>query len=257
MQSFSEDLQLAVMAAKRAGASLQKGFSSSFLTSVKSDQSLVTEYDQLAERIIREALASSPYSVLGEEEGMDNRSSSRVWVIDPIDGTTNFSRKLPLFAVSLGLMRGNESLLGVIYDPLRDECFYAEKGNGAFKNGQRLHIDGSSPQKVLFLNGGCADADKLLMAENFRRLALDFDVRLLGSTAVELCRVAEGAADAFISSGDHIWDFGAGMCIVQEAGGVFCDWHGRPWRADHSYVLTGRKETVDDLVKRINDLQPN
>lgn len=257
MTPLSADLQLAVIAAKRAGALLRKGYSSTFTAQVKSDNSLVTEFDQQAERLIRETLAASPYSILGEEEGLHDLGSSRVWVIDPLDGTTNFSRKLPLFAVSIGLMQGNESLLGVIYDPLRDECFYAEKGRGAYKNEEPLRIDAhASPQAVIFIECGCADQDKLLLAEQTRRLALDYDVRLLGTTALELCRVAEGAADAFISSGDHLWDFAAGMCIVQEAGCVFCDWHGRPWRTDHSFVLTGRYAIVKDLVRRIGDLQP-
>lgn len=96
-----------------------------------------------------------------------------------------------------------------------------------------------------------------MLAEQTRRLIHEYDVRLLGASAPEPAHLAEGAADAFISSGDRLWDFAAGLCLVQEAGGTVCDWRGRPWRADHSYILAGRKEIADVLARRIGDLQPD
>ncbi|MDZ7316041.1 MAG: inositol monophosphatase [candidate division KSB1 bacterium] len=255
---FSEELQLAVAAAKRAGAILRRGFTAAYQTQVKSDRSLVTEFDRRAEEAVREMLADSPYSILGEEQGLHDLRTDRIWVIDPLDGTTNFVRRMPLFVVSIGLLESGKPILGVVYDPLHDECFYAETGVGAFKNGKRLLLDEAFPkQPLLFLECGVGARDKQLMAEQTRRLVVDYQVRLLGATALELCRLVDGSADAYISSGDHLWDFAAGLCLATEAGGAVCDWRGRPWHAGHSFLLVGKKKVVEELSRRIGDLQPD
>ncbi len=253
----SADLKTALEAARAAGDVLRHGFLRQGRVRRKGDRSLVTEFDGAAERLIRERLSATPYSILGEEEGLTARESGRVWVVDPLDGTTNFSRRLELFVVSIALMEEDEVLVGVIYDPITDDCFFAEKGSGAFKNKAPLQIDARpSLQPVVFLECGVADDHKRRMTENVRRLALDFDVRLMGTSAYEMCRTADGAADAFISSGDHLWDFAAGIGIIREAGGLVCDWRGRPWRRDSSFILAGRPAVVHNLVDRIGDLQP-
>ncbi|MBK6283375.1 MAG: inositol monophosphatase [Draconibacterium sp.] len=178
-------------------------------------------------------------------------------MVDPLDGTNNFARSIPLFAVSIGLMYGNESLLGVIIDPINKKEYYATKGGGAFCNGKKIMHPKFDTDYIpmLFLNHGYPEVDRAKFKELSKRLASDFNILKLGTTAVELCYIASGSVDGFICSGDELWDFAAGIVITQEAGCIFTDWQGNPWDGQHSHLLVARPEIHTDLVKIIADLQ--
>ena len=259
MIDFSKDLEIAQKAA-RGGAKVVLGnFGKSKGSHVKGNaKGLVTATDLAAEKAILDILsAESDYAILSEESGSLQKSSGPVWVVDPLDGTNNFARSLPLFAVSVGLMDGNESLVGVIIDVVGQKEYYAVKGGGAFCNGERIIHPKFDTEYIpmLFLNHGYPEVDRAKFKELSRLLASDFNTLKLGTTALELCYIASGAVDGFICSGDELWDFAAGIVIAQEAGCIFTDWQGKPWDGTHSHLVIARPEIHNVLVKKISWLQ--
>lgn len=259
MTDFSKDLQIALKAA-RAGASVVfENFGKSKDSRVKGDaKGLVTATDLAAEKAILEILsAESQYEILSEESGTTQKNSGLKWVVDPLDGTNNFARSIPLFAVSVGLMDGNESLVGVIIDPVNKKEYYAIKGGGAFCNGENIVQPKFDTEYIpmLFLNHGYAEVDREKFKELSKRLASDYNTLKLGTTALELCYIASGSVDGFICSGDELWDFAAGIVIAQEAGCIFTDWQGNPWDGKTKYLLISRVEIHEELMNIIKDLQ--
>ncbi len=256
---LSSDLEVALEAAQNAANVMVDAYQTDIMAESKGDKGIVTEFDTRAEQAIVETLlANSAYSILGEESGLSDRQSEAIWVIDPIDGTTNFARGLPLFAVSIALMRGHDIVLGVIFNPTTNEYFFAEQGQGAYRNGRRIQV--SSVQEptraVVCLERGYGEEDVRRMAEIFRRLGAKYNFRILGTTALELCTVAAGLTDAFISSGDELWDFAAGVLLVQEAGGKFTDWRGDQWHGRDSFIFASNGHLHELLLKEIRNLQP-
>lgn len=256
---FSEDLKIAIEAAQHAGNLVINALQTDIIAETKGDKGLVTEFDQRAEQAIIETLQTkSAYAFLGEETGRTETESQKFWVVDPIDGTTNFSRGLPLFAISIALMQETDILLGVIFNPYTKEYFYAEKGKGAYRNGSPIQVSANRlPAKsIVLLDHGYAEADLERMTVLYRRLGLQYSLRLLGTTALGLTLVANGTVDAFISSGDELWDFAAGVLLAQEAGGSFTDWRGRPWDGQTPFIFASNGRLHEALLPHIRDLQP-
>ena len=171
----------------------------------------VTNADLKAEKIIIEELkkAKPNYSILSEEKGWENNKDSKTWIIDPIDGTINFLHGIPHFAISIALKDNNEIIAGIIYDPIKDEMFYAEKNNGAFFNNQRIRVSKKNNiSECLFVTGGKIDTN------------YDFSFRKSGSAALDLAYVAAGRYDGYFQKKLNIWDIAAGIIILKEAGGI-------------------------------------
>lgn len=192
---------------------------------VKSHNSFVTKVDKEAERIIVNGLEQIiPEAGFIAEEGTSEKTSENYnWVIDPLDGTTNFIHGLPIFAVSIALMHKQEIVLGVVYEINNDECFYAVKNGGAFMNGQEIHVSKTPTLKDALLATGFPyyDYDKL---ESYTKLLGHFaktsqGLRRFGSAATDLAYVACGRIDAYYEYSLSPWDVAAGALIVQEAGG--------------------------------------
>jgi myo-inositol-1(or 4)-monophosphatase len=202
--------------------------------------------------------ANSSYAIMSEETSPDESSRDLSWIVDPIDGTTNFASKIPLFAVSVALLRDQDVILGVILNPMTDECFYAEKGKGAYLNGQPLQVAAKTDPgaTILFLNHGYPATDRKRYATLADRLGTTFFVRTFGPTALELCYLARGCAAGFICSGDELWDFAAGIVLVEEAGGKVTDWKGRHWDRSTSFILASNTSCHEELIAQIADLQP-
>ncbi len=258
MSNFSADLQTARKAARAGANVISNQFGKVQNVQIKSDSNtLVTGTDKAAETAILDVLLNeSDYCILSEESGLTGIKNGPVWVVDPLDGTSNFARLLPLFAVSLALVNDAEILAGVIIDPIHGREYYAMKGGGAFCNDEPLEPKKSlHPVPALFLNHGSHSADKLKYADLTRRLSSDYNLRKLGTTALELCYVAAGLFDGFICSGDEIWDFAAGALIASEAGCAFTDWKGRKWDGKGSYILITRPELQAQLLPKTFDLQ--
>jgi len=259
VQKTNNDLEIALKAARAGAQVVLENFGKSRDSRVKGNaKGLVTATDLASEKAILEILQNeSNHPVLSEESESKIEMNGPVWVVDPLDGTNNFARSLPLFAVSVGLMEGNESLAGVIIDVVNNKEYYAIKGSGAFCNGEKIIHPKFDTEYIpmLFLNHGYAEVDREKFKELSKLLASDFNILKLGTTALELCYIASGSVDGFICFGDELWDFAAGIVIAQEAGCVFTDWKGKPWDGAHSHLLIARTEIHNDLVKIIADLQ--
>lgn len=255
----NKDIDIALDAARAGARVVLENFGKFSDSKIKGNsKGLVTQTDLQAEKAIIEILSTkSNYKILSEESGYFGENVGPTWVVDPLDGTTNFSRSLPLFAVSVALMNEKESLIGVIIDPVQNKEYYAIKGVGAFCNRERITHPEFDTEYIpaIFLNHGYPEKDRNNYKELSKRFASNYNILKLGTTALELCYIANGSVDAFICSGDELWDFAAGIVIAQEAGCVFTDWQGNPWNGKDHYLLFARPEIHKELVKQIQDLQ--
>lgn len=204
---------------------------------------LVTEADREAERVIisRIRAAFPEHGFLAEESGRDKADSDWVWLIDPLDGTTNYAHGLPLFAVSIALQAQGELVIGVVYDPLRDELFSAEKGNGAWLNETPLKVsDQHQLQRSLLVTGfpySIKETDHHNL-DHFANFLMEAQaVRRLGSAAIDLAYVAAGRMDGYWEVSLNAWDMAAGALLVTEAGGRVTDLRGRPFHVEGRQIL--------------------
>ncbi len=228
---MTRELEVAVAAAEAAGEVLRSGFGRVQEVRYKGEVDLVTEVDERAEGVIREALreAFPSYGMLAEEGGRLPGEGDSRWVVDPLDGTTNYAHGLPIFAVSIALERAGEVVLGVVHDPMREETYVAERGGGATLNGEPVGVSGTDEPAGALLGTSFADRpEELEMGlELFGRFAgLARGVRRLGSGALDLCYVAAGRLDGCYEQGFSAWDVAAGVLIVEEAGGKITDCRG-------------------------------
>jgi len=216
MQSISANLNIMIKAAEKASRALIRDFGEieKLQVSIKGPTDFVSNADLKAEKIIIEELkkARPYYSIISEEDGSElNKDKNNVWVIDPIDGTTNFLHGVPHFAISIALKSGNEIVSGLIYDPIKDEMFYAEKENGAFFNNQRIRVSKKKNlDSCLFATGGFQE----------KEFELSLPVRNSGSAALDMAYVAAGRYDGYFQNNLNLWDIAAGIIILKEAGGV-------------------------------------
>lgn len=253
------DLQLAIDTARKAGDLIAGRFAQGTEAERKSGgKGEVTQTDKDAEAIILQALAAnSPCQILSEEAGGSRDSDAGLWVVDPLDGTTNFSRGIPLFAVAIAQMRGPRVELGVIYHPMTGDCYAAERGGGSWRNGARLSVSAVTDPElaVLYLTHGYPPPDRQRYGAALSRFAPTSYPRSLGSTAVELSWVAAGMGDGWICSGDELWDFTAGMVLVEEAGGRVTDWRGDEWDGESLYTVITNGVVHDFVIDTVQDLQ--
>ena len=214
MNSISANLNIMIKASEKASKILIRDFGEveKLQISVKGPSDFVSNADTKAEKIIINELmkAKKNYSVLSEECGFKiNSDSENVWIIDPIDGTTNFLHGVPHFAISIALKSNNEIISGLIYDPIKDEMFYAEKNNGAFFNNQRIKVSKKKDiEGCLFGTGGK------------EKIEADLITRKSGSAALDMAYVAAGRYDGYFQNNLNLWDIAAGIIIVKEAGGI-------------------------------------
>ena len=218
---------------KEVGQFIQSARKKGFSVEEKSINSLVTEIDKAAEKkLINQLLSLLPEAGILGEEGIANKTAGQYkWVIDPLDGTTNFIHGVPCYSVSVALMDGKEVMLGVVYEINLDECFYAWKNGGAYLNGQSIHTSKNNALKNALIATGFPYYDYQQM-DNYLALFQEFmkttrGLRRLGSAAVDLVYVACGRFDGFYEYSLNAWDVAAGALIVQEAGGKVSDFSGK------------------------------
>ncbi len=226
----------AIEAARVAGAILEEQARSGFKVEYKDTVNLVTDADRLAEQAIVETIQRvyPDHEILAEERGAVSRKpSSYKWVIDPLDGTTNFAHGFPAYCVSIGLEYQGCCVLGVVLDPTRRELFVAETGRGAFVNDRPIHVSRAAALNAALLVTGFAydirhSANNNL--DHFARFSLRTQgVRRIGAAALDLCYVASGRLDGFWELKLQPWDTAAGVVILKEAGGRITDFAGRPF----------------------------
>ena len=226
------ELEVAIAAAKAAGEVLSSGFGQRQEVRYKGEVDLVTEADEKAEQEIKDALqgAFPTYGILTEESGKLPGESDSRWIVDPLDGTTNYAHGLPIFAVSIALERAGEVVLGVVHDPMARETYAAERGGGATLDGQPIQVsDIDELIRALLATGFPYDRDDILgTLDLFGKFAvLTQSMRRLGSAALDVCYVAAGRLDGYYERGIHAWDIAAGSVILEEAGGKATDYQGR------------------------------
>ena len=260
-------LETAKTIAREAGSLIKTGFYADKAVSLKSsDIDLVTNYDIEAEALIRKRLRAAfpDHLIVGEEEGADQGDSPHVWYVDPIDGTTNFAHGLPFFCVSLGMFSNNKPAVGVIFDPIHDELFFASMGDGAFLqtadgSPQPLKISQTSSIGQALLGTGFAydrassDLDNLAQVNRIVKQCRG--LRRLGSAALDLAYVAAGRLDGFWEYKLNMYDVAAGIVMMLEAGGQVCNiFDGQPIQPEDVVHLVASNEALQaPLLALLND----
>jgi myo-inositol-1(or 4)-monophosphatase len=254
-------LQLATVAAKAAGRIQKLYYGQSHQVVYKGDINPVTEVDTLCEKAIVQMISEvfPDHDVLTEERPFEGKGSSWKWIIDPLDGTTNYFHGFPCFCVSIGLEVEGEVRLGVVYDPLLDELFHAEKEAGAFLNGNRIHVSQVDQLDRSFLSTGFPydvreHTDFYL--RYFRKfISKSFAVRRPGSAALDLSYLAAGRFDGFWELKLQPWDVVAGSLMVTEAGGRITDFQSRPFHIYSGEILASNGLIHQEMVQAIQEIQ--
>jgi myo-inositol-1(or 4)-monophosphatase len=237
-------LNFAIQTAREAGRVLAEKFGRALQVSNKGDIDLVTEADLASEQLIVERVRSyhPRHAILAEEAGdvtpAGGGASEFKWIVDPLDGTTNYAHGYPVFCVSIALEHEGRVVVGVVYDPLRDELFAAERGEGATLNGRRARVsDTSDLNRALLCTGFPYDVrERGDFARHFRNFIMSAQsVRRDGAAALDLAYVAAGRFDGFYEEGLRPWDVAAGVLLVEEAGGRVTHYDGTPF--DHYHPL--------------------
>lgn len=236
--SISDLTFVAIQAALKAGEVLRKGYGTqSIITAKQGHQNIVTQYDKESEDCILSFIEERfpDHSFLAEESGLlKEKKDSILWIIDPLDGTSNFARHLPFFVVSIAAYHRDQGLCGVIYQPLTNELFVAEKGKGAFLNGAPLTVSSLSDLSTTTIGVGSPSHDvehPFPYMDYFVKLFhLGVSFRNLGSAALGLAYVAAGRFDGLQIDYLHPWDVAAGKILIEEAGGKLTLYNGDPYQ---------------------------
>lgn len=247
-------LEISRQIAQEAGALLLGYFQRRVGWELKGEFDLVTEADRAAENLILERLRSHfpAHAVVAEESGGARTASPFCWYVDPLDGTTNFAHGFPAFSVSLALERDGRLLSGVIYDPLHQELFEAERGAGAWLNGRRIRVSGVGRVGDCLAATGFPSRKRHLNVNvhfYWQVAMLSHGVRRAGSAALDLAYVACGRLDAFWEFGLNPWDMAAGILLVEEAGGKVTDMRGGPIRLAAPHLLADNGLVHEELLE--------
>jgi myo-inositol-1(or 4)-monophosphatase len=235
MYAAEKALMAAQKAARAAGAILRERFDSPRqITAKETAIDIVTEVDLASEEVCRKILGESyPADFLGEEGGGSApQDETPLWVVDPLDGTVNYAHQFPFFVVSIALCIGREPVVGVVYDPMRDEMFQAVKNRGAFLNERPIAVSSIDTLQASLLATGfpydrqISDDDNLAHHRAFTKLTQG--IRRAGAAALDLCYVAAGRLDGYWEKKLKPWDLAAGILLVREAGGVVTDYKNQP-----------------------------
>jgi myo-inositol-1(or 4)-monophosphatase len=256
----SPNITIMIKAARKASGKLKRDYGEveQLQVSTKGPADFVTVADIRTEEMLRDALthARPEYGFLMEESGaIAGNDPSRRWIIDPIDGTTNFIHGIPHFAISIALEEHNEITAGVIYEPINDQMFWAEKGNGAWLNDRRMRVSGRTLMEqsifatgIPFLSRG---NHKQFLRQMESVMAVSAGIRRFGSAALDLAYVAAGRFDGFWETELQPWDIAAGIIMVREAGGMVAEINGRDDMLKTGSVLASNPNLYKELGQTI------
>lgn len=244
--------KLAIKACKETGKILLDSFGKRFRIKSKGDRDLVTDIDERCERsIIRLIKRHYPEDGILSEESPRFPSSSGVrWIIDPMDGTHNFVHNIEIFGTSIAIEFKGRVVLGLIYMPTTEELYIARKGEGAYRNGKRITVSKRSLKEATLIYDSSLRLNKKQMLKSLNGLVDKvFNVRMFGSTVRSLTYLAEGKVDIEIEFNDKVWDFAAGLLLVEEAGGKSTDFRGRRWNTDTRGYIASNGIAHKELLK--------
>ena len=258
MKLNSANINVMVKACRKASKILIRDFGEveKLQVSIKGPGDFVTASDKKVEKILIEELqkARPNYSILSEEIGQIDNDESFRWIIDPIDGTANFLHGIPHFAISVGLEQDKEIICGIVYDPIKDEMFVAEKGNGAYLNNYRMRVSSRSKLKdcIIFTGGPRREAKnrELALKEyyNFSSKVM-VPIRKLGSAALDMAYVAAGRCDGFWQRDLNYWDIAAGIILVKESGGFVTDFSGKNEYIQNKTILVTNSKVNNEMIE--------
>jgi myo-inositol-1(or 4)-monophosphatase len=244
MISISANLNIMIKATEKASKSIIRDFGEveKLQVSKKGPYDFVTKTDKNVEKILIEELSKTKknYSFLTEETGtIKNKDRENIWIIDPIDGTTNFLHGIPHFAISIAHQSKGEIISGLIFDPIKDEMFFAEKDKGAFLNNQRLRVSKKN------------SLDECLFSSNHEGVKFsNLNMRYSGCAALDLAYVASGRLDGFFHNKINLWDVAAGTLLVQEAGGIVNDLN--KFKINNINIRASSTSINDQMSKSLN-----
>ena len=250
-----------VKACRKASKTIIRDFGEieNLQVSLKGPGDFVTASDKKVEKILINELqeARPSYSILSEEIGQINNDKSFKWIIDPIDGTANFLHGIPHFAISVGLEHDGEIICGIVYDPIKDEMFVAEKGNGSYLNNQRMRVSSRSKLKdcIVFTGGPKLESkNKELALEEYKKFSskILIPIRKLGSASLDMAYVAAGRCDGFWQRNLNYWDIAAGIILVKEAGGFVTDFEGENRYVENKTILATNSRISKEMIEVLN-----
>jgi myo-inositol-1(or 4)-monophosphatase len=256
MPLLSANLNIMEKACKKASKLLIRDFGEveKLQVSKKGPGDFVTNSDKRTEKIIINelSLARPDYSFLAEESGPSGKSAEFRWIIDPIDGTTNFLHGVPYFAISIGLEKNKEIICGMIFNPITNEMFYAEKGKGAYLNNSRIRVSSrKNIDECVLLTGGpiLSYKNKEIFFKEYESVSRKVAAtRKFGSSALDLAYLASGRCDGVWERNLNYWDIAAGIIIVKEAGGTVTDFNGGDKYIEDRNLLATNSKIDKDLI---------
>ncbi|MDD5731057.1 MAG: inositol monophosphatase, partial [Candidatus Omnitrophica bacterium] len=256
MYNMNEMINTAIRAAKEAGEFLLDNFGKIEKIESKGDRNLATNLDKEAEKmIVDRILAKFPgHGIFAEEGGKYGSHKGCIWIIDPLDGTHNYVRDIKIFGVSIGIVKNEEFIGGVIYIPSEREMYAAEKGGGAYKNNKRIAVSSKAALKECSISFDSSIRYKpQVMLKVLGELADNvFNIRMLGSSARALSYIAEGKLDASVEFYDQPWDFAGGACIIKEAGGEISALKGGPLNYKSTGYIASNGILHDRIIKIVS-----
>lgn len=268
MAYLSPALNVMIAAARKAGRPLIRDFGEleNLQISMKGPADFVSSADQRTEKMLIEELtkARPGYSIYAEETGVhDGPDKTHRFIIDPIDGTTNFLHGVPHFSISIALEREGVLVSGLVFNPVSNDLFVAERGHGAYLNDKRLRVAARKnlPESLIttgipFMGRGTDEERKRSLAEVEAVVSRSSGIRRYGSAALDLAWVAAGRFDAFWERGLNAWDIAAGVLLVREAGGIVSDLDGRDDPLKNGDVLAANEALHPQLMKILRDAWP-
>lgn len=258
---MKEPLQVALEAANLAGKIIREKIGSITTEDItrKSISDYVTEVDFDSEKTIIEHIKKyfPHHQIMAEESSNSYKKAEYLWIIDPLDGTTNFIHGFPIIAISIALMCKGEFIIGVVYDPTRDELFYAEKGKGAFLNNRKIKVSSLTDPSLSLIATGFPFRNKQYIdsyLKIFRELFYSVsDLRRAGAASIDLAYVACGRVDGFFEFALSPWDIAAGILLIKEAGGVVSDFEGAEEYLKTGNIVAGNPVIHQFLVEKIKN----
>jgi myo-inositol-1(or 4)-monophosphatase len=257
-------INIAKEAARKAGTFVMQHFGKLGKDEIrrKSRNDFISFVDENSERLIVDTIHSvyPEHDILAEEFGEIKQHSAYRWIIDPLDGTTNYISRIPIFAISIALQHNNDLVLAVIYDPVRDELFHAIRNEGAFLNETPIHVSGTTSLSESLIATGFPFKAKYLLKDYLKAFESIFTesigVRRMGAAAVDMAYVAAGRFEGFWEIGLKPWDMAAGTLIIEEAGGTVTDFWGKGYFLNNAHIIASNGKVHAELADKIQSVFP-
>lgn len=239
--------KIAIKAAREGGKIIAENFGKLTKVSYKKDLSLVTKIDSEVEKTVVKLIKKKfpSHNILVEEEG-GRLGKGYNWIIDPLDGTTNYISRVPFFSTSISLFFNKTPVLAVVFNPLNKELYFAQRGKGSYLNGERIRIGRERilSESTITFGKGRPKENLIKLHKILRKTIGQYRTfRVFGCTSLELCYVASGRLNGHINIGSKPWDYAAGALIVKEAGGQVTDFKGNEWRIESKNIVASNKKT--------------